>query len=57
MTKGLGGIEPNTPDTPKRGRGIFTARYRGRCGVCQDDIEAGDDCHYVDDEVCHLECE
>jgi hypothetical protein len=35
----------------------FEAKYHGRCGICDDKIELGDECHYVDDEVCHIECD
>lgn len=34
----------------------FTARYDGRCGVCDERIHEGDECAYADDEVCHAEC-
>jgi hypothetical protein len=35
----------------------FEAKYHGRCGICDGKIEPGDECVYVDDEVCHIECE
>jgi hypothetical protein len=34
----------------------FTAKYFGRCGICDEDIDPGDECDYDDDEVCHAEC-
>lgn len=46
---------PDVPSEPRRG--VFIARYPGRCGVCGEDIDVGDECHYVDDEVCHEGCE
>lgn len=52
MRKGL----PDVPDEYKR-RGVFIAKWGGRCGVCQDEFYPGDECHYVDDEVAHEDCE
>ena len=46
---------PDVPDKYKR-RGVFEAKWGGRCGICQNDIEPGDECQFVDDEICHLEC-
>ena len=54
MARGLPDISP--PSRSPR-RASFTAAYYGRCGICQDQIEPGDECHYVDDEVCHKDCE
>jgi hypothetical protein len=34
----------------------FTARYPGRCGLCDNAVEPGEDCTYVDDEVVHTAC-
>jgi len=51
MHKGL----PEIPDKYKR-KGVFTAKWGGRCGVCDEEIDVGDECQYVDDEVCHVEC-
>lgn len=34
----------------------FAAKYPGRCGICDDKIEKGDECAYDEDEVCHAEC-
>ena len=34
----------------------FEAKYPGRCGLCDDDIDPGDEVCYADDEVCHLDC-
>lgn len=36
---------------------MFEAKYAGRCGDCQEKINVGDLCHYVDDEVCHESCQ
>jgi hypothetical protein len=37
--------------------GVFVAKYStGRCGECQERINEGDECCYVDDEICHAEC-
>jgi len=35
---------------------IFEARWPGRCGLCDDDFDDGDDVCYYDDEVCHVNC-
>jgi hypothetical protein len=35
----------------------FTANYRGRCAICDERIDPGDECTYVDDEICHAECD
>ncbi len=34
----------------------FEARYHGRCGLCDGDIEPGDLVVYEDDELVHAEC-
>jgi len=34
----------------------FRARFPGRCGVCQNTIDEGDSCDYLDDEVVHAKC-
>lgn len=35
----------------------FFAKYTtGRCGECQEPIHEGDECEYVDDEICHADC-
>jgi hypothetical protein len=34
----------------------FEARYGGRCALCDDPIDPGDDCTYFEDEVCHWDC-
>lgn len=39
----------------KRSR-AFEARYPGRCGLCDDDFEAGDGVCYFEDEICHVDC-
>ena len=33
------------------------AKYRSRCGICDEWIEPGDLIVYVDDEPCHERCE
>lgn len=35
---------------------VFSARYGGRCALCPDPIDVGDDVTYVDDEVAHVAC-
>ena len=34
----------------------FEARYPGRCGVCDERIQPGDQATYVDDEIAHATC-
>jgi len=34
----------------------FDARWEGRCGICDDRIDVGDEVCYQDDEVCHYDC-
>lgn len=34
----------------------FEARYPGRCGVCDERIQPGDQATYVEDEVAHVSC-
>jgi hypothetical protein len=35
----------------------FEARYRGHCGICDDDIEPGDDLVFEeDDSLVHADC-
>jgi hypothetical protein len=34
----------------------FTAKYGGRCGYCDDRFDAGEECAYFEDEVCHADC-
>lgn len=34
----------------------FIAEYTSRCGLCDRDIEPGDEATYVDDEPVHVEC-
>lgn len=35
----------------------FSAKYRSRCGACDEQIEVGDDCTYDDeDNVVHSRC-
>lgn len=34
----------------------FTARYRGRCAECDDEIEPGDEVAYADDDLVHEDC-
>lgn len=53
MRKGL----PDVPDQYKR-RGVFIAKWGGKpCGVCDEPIEVGDECMYIDDVVSHAECD
>lgn len=35
---------------------VFTARYYGRCLVCDERIEPGDDVAYDDDDLVHEAC-
>jgi hypothetical protein len=34
----------------------FEANWDSRCGLCDDDIYAGDEICYYQDEVCHVSC-
>lgn len=34
----------------------WAAKFPGRCGLCDDPVLEGDECVYVDDEVCHADC-
>lgn len=34
----------------------FTAKYPGRCGVCDERIRPGDLCAYAEDVVVHADC-
>jgi hypothetical protein len=34
----------------------FTAKFGGTCASCQDDIEAGDEVMFDDDELIHADC-
>lgn len=34
----------------------FESKYPGRCGICDDDFDAGDEVAYSNDEVCHSVC-
>lgn len=34
----------------------FVAKYDGRCGSCDEAINAGDTVKYVEDVVCHHDC-
>jgi hypothetical protein len=40
----------------RRGMTTFTAKWGGRCGLCDDRYEPGEECAYWDDEVCHADC-
>jgi hypothetical protein len=35
---------------------VFTAQYHGRCGICDEAIEEGDEACYEDDQVVHAHC-
>ena len=35
---------------------MFTARYRGRCAGCDEEIEPGQSVAYVDDDLVHAGC-
>lgn len=35
---------------------VFEAMYHGRCAVCDDEINEGDEVTYDDDELVHVEC-
>jgi len=34
----------------------FAARWDGRCGFCDEDIDVGDEVCYCEDEVVHFDC-
>ncbi|MEB3021286.1 hypothetical protein [[Mycobacterium] crassicus] len=35
----------------------FIAKFPGRCGICDDPVELGDECDYTeDDELAHVDC-
>lgn len=35
----------------------FEAKYPGRCGICDNRIDVGDQCTYSEDEVVHTKCD
>jgi hypothetical protein len=34
----------------------FPARFEGRCGLCDETFEAGDDVEFVEGVLCHSAC-
>lgn len=35
----------------------FIAKYPGTCAGCGERIRVGDQAHYVEDQVCHADCD